>query len=715
MARRRGINTKVSIKEAGAFDPESEHVKHTRVGVWDFYEDTSYKQRTMTPPLMRRLEDTLVSLPYVARAIKEVAILANGTLILYFACTLVASLLPAATLYYSSQLLHVVQVSIDSRSVDKSILFGVLFSRIICATLSHIGHYGQSWASLRIAAKMRSHYAESILCAHVRLDVPTYSDPAVRGQLETIVTARSNVAWTGIRTLTSSLSLLLQLLSQISILVAVLKNQPDGPLLALLSFADPMISWFRRSNVLYEGGTSFWAATCRNLDYIRLQGLKVLVDNEDYRKELVAANLEDHILSEFRAAQLRLGEDGDMPFHEAHNEKMRRQEMLSPFSFLSSPLQELPQLVFTLRAVRSPRSIPVSLASLTLIRQTVSSFVHPLLTLMQQTSTVSETFSSIRQLYEIVNIPNQVIDGTEPYPEDSSKVKTGIAIEFIDVSFRYPGTEGGTWAIKKVSFKIEAGQLCVLVGFNGSGKSTILKLLNRLYDPTEGSILIDGRDIKKLKLKDLRSCISTLFQDYTHFPLSIKENIGMGDPQHAHDEDRIRQAAELGGALDVITNLQDGFDTFLSRPVRDYYAGLPEGSRSLFGRVIDYGGVKKRVGRTRDIELSGGQMQKLAVSRTFMKSLGEDSKVGLLLFDEPSASLDPTAEHDLFERLRKLRGNKTMVFSSHRFGLLTKSADLVSLAYMADSSVVEAGSHDDLLNLKGGYSKMYNLQAAQFR
>jgi len=253
----------------------------------------------------------------------------------------------------------------------------------------------------------------------------------------------------------------------------------------------------------------------------------------------------------------------------------------------------------------------------------------------------------------------------------------------------------------------------VLVGFNGSGKSTILKLLNRLYDPTEGSILIDGRDIKQLKLKDLRSCISTLFQDYTHFPLSIKENIGIGDPRHALDEDRIRQAAELGGALDVITNLKDGFDTFLSRPVRDYYAGLPEGSRSLFGREIDYDRVKKKVGRSHDIELSGGQMQKLAVSRTFMKSLGDDSKVGLLLFDEPSASLDPTAEHDLFERLRKLRGNKTMVFSSHRFGLLTKSADLI--LYMADSSVVEAGSHDDLLNLKGGYSKMYNLQAAQFR
>jgi ABC-type multidrug transport system fused ATPase/permease subunit len=162
------------------------------------------------------------------------------------------------------------------------------------------------------------------------------------------------------------------------------------------------------------------------------------------------------------------------------------------------------------------------------------------------------------------------------------------------------------------------------------GKSTVLKLLTRLYDPSEGIILIDGRDIRNLKLEDLRSCIAALFQDYTHFPLSvcllhlkmgppcdflqqIKENIGMGDPKNAMDEDRIRQAAALGGSIDFIEELPEGFDTILSRPVTDIYMGLPEGTTSLFGRKINYGGLKSRIGHTQEFKLSGGQMQRVAV------------------------------------------------------------------------------------------------------
>jgi len=139
---------------------------------------------------------------------------------------------------------------------------------------------------------------------------------------------------------------------------------------------------------------------------------------------------------------------------------------------------------------------------------------------------------------------------------------------------------------------------------------------------------------------------------------------------------------------------------------------LPEGTKTLFGRPVDLGKVRKMGRMGPSTALSGGQMQRLAVSRTFMKSLRPDSNVGLLLFDEPSASLDPTAEHDLFERLRMLRGSKTMVFSSHRFGNLTRHADII--IYMNESRVEELGNHESLLESGGGYSRIYTLQAQAF-
>ncbi|KAG2034314.1 P-loop containing nucleoside triphosphate hydrolase protein [Suillus americanus] len=198
----------------------------------------------------------------------------------------------------------------------------------------------------------------------------------------------------------------------------------------------------------------------------------------------------------------------------------------------------------------------------------------------------------------------------------------------------------------------------------------------------------------------------------------IRENIGFGNPALAHDADKIREAARRGGAEEFIDELPDGFDTYVRHPVSDYYSDPNEysGTSGTFvNQPADFS-LLRSVGGLRATDewgLSGGQMQRLAVSRTFMRSLATEteSSAGMLLFDEPSASLDPTAEHDLFERLRKLRGNKTMIFSTHRFGNLTRHADLI--LYM-DESVKEQGTHDELMRKGGEYARIWNLQAKPF-
>lgn len=202
------------------------------------------------------------------------------------------------------------------------------------------------------------------------------------------------------------------------------------------------------------------------------------------------------------------------------------------------------QIVSTLRAVRQPLSIPLSLASLNLVTRTATSFTHTLFALKNDTDSIADTLTAVRQLYEVAKIPNRVKvhnhlpakDSSEtliernqdpddpllgiPFPEDQQSLELGISVEFCQVSFKYPGSD--TYALQNTSFKIERGQLCVIVGTNGSGKSTILKLIARLYDPVEGEIRINGQDIRTLRLADLRNAIAVLFQDYTLFPLNVR-------------------------------------------------------------------------------------------------------------------------------------------------------------------------------------------------
>jgi len=318
---------------------------------------------------------------------------------------------------------------------------------------------------------------------------------------------------------------------------------------------------------------------------------------------------------EFKKRAERLG-DKVTDFWEEYFQR-RRQATLY-IQFLQDPLGELPRIIFCLRAVQSPASIPISLTTLQLITSTVQGFSSSLFELVQKTATVAEKLQAVRKLYDVAAVPNKVEDGHLPFPENQRSLASGFEIEFRKVSFRYPGND--MLALENISFRLDEGQLCVIVGDNGSGKSTILKLIARLYDPIEGQILINGMDIRTLRLSDLRRATSVLFQDYTLFPLTIGENIGYGDPSHAYDLDRIREAAKLGGCDEFIEKMPDNYDSYLERPVNDIYSNLPSGTSKLFGRPVSHSKIRKLSGKRagRGLAegknaLSGGQMQRVAL------------------------------------------------------------------------------------------------------
>lgn len=251
----------------------------------------------------------------------------------------------------------------------------------------------------------------------------------------------------------------------------------------------------------------------------------------------------------------------------------------------------------------------------------------------------------------------------------------GSGITFEDVGFRYPGRE--EWAMRHVSLTIPPGQSLALVGQNGSGKTTFIKLLTRLYTPTEGRILLDGRDLRDWDEDRLRKRIGVVFQDFNRYQLPLSENVGVGSVDDMDDEARIARALELGGATELA-------------------ASLPQGLATQLGRQFRHEGV----------ELSGGQWQKVALSRAFMREQAD-----ILVLDEPTAALDAEAEQAVFERFRTLAAGRTTILVSHRFPTVRTAERIVVLA---EGRIVESGDHASLLAADGRYAKWFKLQAAGY-
>ncbi|KAI0668743.1 HlyB/MsbA family ABC transporter [Trametes maxima] len=715
-----------SSRESPAYSPDPHPIRHTRLGAWDVYEQRGVsagrKGNGMVASALESLRTMAECAPYVWKMFQDIFALSGcrRPLMLYGITSLAAALIPAITLWYHGQLLRIMQTVLDTRTLDKDSLLHICIGRIGCAVVNFILVRYRAYTYAGVDVQLQKWHARRLFRARARLDVPTYESASVQAELSAVgANQYSTPPVSTLSRITMLVTTAVQVCTQVTVLARVLKTQRGGLLYAALTLA-----WQTFNGLMDMGffsrSCNLWIATVRDRDYRRYHGWTHVVKDKAHRKELVANDLVDYALSEYERASDRLGDpDRDFIQWQTMGPKTMRERLLS---LLRHIMTELPQVTFTVQSmIYGPTSMPLSLATSHIVQSTTSMFTTNVWNLLASSQSLSGEFKLVRRLYLVTEIPNQIVDGRVPFPEDAAQVAYGFKLEFRDVSFKYP--EAREYALRNVSFTVLPGQLCVIVGANGSGKSTILKLVLRLYDPEDGQILFNGHDIKTLRLKDLRQAISVLFQDYTHFPLSIRDNIAIGDPSAVDNDEHVRAAARLGGAEALIDKLPDGLDTYLEPPVHDQYSqhvllgfmhNINTGSETTEGA---YDALRRASGikKTQTSELSGGQMQRLALARTFMRSVvSEEGKVGLLLFDEPSASLDPVAEHELFERLRKLRGNKTMLFSSHRFGNMMRQADLIMRVHIDESTVVAQGTHEVLLKQQGEYAKMWTLQAQAF-
>jgi ATP-binding cassette subfamily B protein len=277
----------------------------------------------------------------------------------------------------------------------------------------------------------------------------------------------------------------------------------------------------------------------------------------------------------------------------------------------------------------------------------------------------------LSNMHEFLDLKRKVVEpahgNTVPHP-----IQTGIVLN--QVSFQYP--TGTRKVLEDVSLTIRPGEVVAFVGENGSGKTTLIKLLCRLYDPTGGTITLDGMDLRRFETAELRREFSVLFQDYAQYHLTARENIWFGNTDLSCDHERVIAAARYSGADDVIRKLPKGYETVLGKLFAD------------------------------GEELSIGEWQKVALSRAFLR----DAQI--MVLDEPTSSLDARAEYAIFQNFRKLAAGRTAILISHRFSTV-RMADRIYV--LKEGKISEGGTHEELLHCGGIYAHLFETQARQYR
>jgi ATP-binding cassette subfamily B protein len=384
---------------------------------------------------------------------------------------------------------------------------------------------------------------------------------------------------------------------------------------------------------------------------------------DDYNKEIKLFNLGDFFIRRYH-------ELAEKFYRENKQLQVQRNVVNLLWSALSLIANSAIYLYVALQAVLGRISIGALSQYTIAVNQTGQSFQG----VLDGIADMYENNLFVNTLFEFLEYEPKITSPAHPQPIETPSESRGLEIEFRNVSFTYPGKQEP--ALKNISFTLHSGETIALVGRNGAGKTTLVKLLTRLYDPDEGEILISGRNIKEYDLRELREHIGVIFQDFVHYSMKARENIGVGRVADIENLSMVTSAAGKSGANTVIEKLEDGYE-------------------SMLGRWFEHG-----------VQLSGGEWQKVALARAFMR----DARI--LVLDEPTSALDAQAEYEVFTRFRQLTEGKTAIFISHRFSTV-RLADRIFV--VEHGSIVESGSHYELMELDGRYAQLFNLQAEAYR
>jgi ATP-binding cassette, subfamily B, bacterial len=589
----------------------------------------------------------LRNVPPVLRIVWESGplVVASGLILRLF-----TSLLPIGLLWITKLIIDGIVHAVSTHQLVEPRFWWLVAAEFVLAGISTLLTRIIDYLDSLLADKYTRHVSIRVMKHAAELDLLAYEDPVFYDRLD-----RARVQATDRLGMIQSIGRLVQqVITAVSLSISIMVF---SPWLMLLLIAGVVPAFLGESHFAFLGYAKNFRQTPlrRQMDYLRELG-----GSREAAKELKLFGLNHFLTERFT----RLADE----IYVENVSLARRRLIAGSFLSLVGTIGYYSAYVFVIwRTVAGVLSI----GTLTFLSGAI----------LQASSNIQLTFSTLSGIADQALFLTDLLAFFDMQPTIRSKPNALPAprpilqgFEFRNVSFRYPGSP--RLILDRLNFNLRCGERVALVGENGQGKTTIVKLITRLYDPSEGQVLLDGVDLREYSLEDLYREIGVIFQDFSRYEMTARENIAVGRIQELENLELLRMAARKSMADHVV-------------------AQLPEGYEQMLGRRFDGG-----------VDLSGGEWQKVALARAYARD------AQLLILDEPTAALDARSEFEVFHRFAELTIGKMALFISHRFSTVRMADRIVVLD---KGRIAEEGSHDHLASRGGRYAEMFEMQAASYR
>jgi len=589
----------------------------------------------------------LRNVPAVLRFVWE-----SGRLVVVFGLIsrIIAALVPLALFWVSKLIIDTIYGILTRHQTLGTRLWWLVAAEFALAVATGVLGRVIDYLDALLAGKYTHHVSVRVMEHAAGLDLMAYEDPAFYDRLE-----RARVqAMDRLYMIQAIGRLIQQVITTITLSISIMLF---SPWLLMLLIVGVLPAFVGETHFAFLGYAKNFRQTPirRQLDYLRILG-----GSKEAAKELKLFGLKDFLTARFKGLSTQVYEE-DVAL-------ARRKAIMGSVLSVIGTGGYYTAFVF---AVWKTVAGVFSFGTLTFLANAIR----------DASSNLQQTFSTLSTIADQALFLTDLIAFFEMRPTIRSKpnalpaprpIRRGF--EFRNVSFRYPGSS--RLVLNGLNFHLRPGERVALIGENGEGKTTIVKLLTRLYDPAEGQVLLDGVDLREYDLEDLYREIGVIFQDFMRYEMTARENIAVGRIEEIDNQELLQQSAQKSMADEVVGKLPSGLDQML-------------------GRRFDGG-----------VDLSGGEWQKIALARAYLR----DAQV--LILDEPTSALDARSEYEVFQRFAELTTGKMALFISHRFSTVRMADRIVVLE---KGRIAEEGDHDALTQLGGRYAEMFELQAASYR